>query len=188
MNNKQNKTKQNTPISVKQGFSLIETMISVFIFSLIAVLLAGAFSGFLKNVVTSKKAQRSAENAQYVMNLIAKTMRSSTMNPASFATAGQITMFDNSQAKCLIYKRVGNVIQIGKANSVSSDLAGCIFATIALNDLTPTVSGSGDVIGFAGVDLGGAKKKVLLSIRVAGPDAANPTVNSTFIQTSISLR
>lgn len=89
----------------------MEALIAIAVFSVVMVSIVGIFSNFLKNSVATKKAQRNAESAQYVLNLMAKTIRTSTLPisatptiPAPFYDLTQLTMFDNSHNQCVIFK------------------------------------------------------------------------------------
>ncbi|HAR99642.1 MAG: hypothetical protein US57_C0010G0009 [Candidatus Moranbacteria bacterium GW2011_GWC2_37_73] len=96
----------NKNIKKKKGFSLVETLIALLVFSFIIVMLMGSFSSLLKNYANVKKTQRGMESAQYVINMMAKTIRSSVFPsaPTSYAGVNQITMFDNSRSLCVTYK------------------------------------------------------------------------------------
>jgi prepilin-type N-terminal cleavage/methylation domain-containing protein len=180
-------------LSKKNGFTLVETMISVMLFSLMAVSIAGAFSGFLKNFVAAKKSQRSSESAQYAMSLMAKTIRNSSMDPlVDINGLNQITMFDNSRTVCVSYKydpldgrlkiAVGDVTVLGTpvlditdCNPAKTPLA-FNFASAMTNEL--------DITGVKFYSPQPALKmnrKVTVSMGVSGGTAAA-------VQTSISLR
>lgn len=116
----------------RRGFSLIETLIAIFIFSFAIAMLSGSFSSFLKNYATEKREQRALEDAQYVLNLMEKTIRTSivstTGGSASLSFQGadgnMIKLFDNSQSKCLAYlyedKKMKLLTKTGSDTNINS--------------------------------------------------------------------
>lgn len=173
-------------VDARRGFSLVESLIAVFIFSFVAIMLTGSFSGFLKRYAAAKKSQRSSESAQYVMNLMVKTIRNSTLPsaPATFTNLSQIRIFDNSRGLCVYYRYQGAGIagKLQTASSPGADINACpVVATSAYSDLT--VAGDFVGFGFSGVPsvAGTGIGKVVINAEVIGGDASR-------IQTAVSLR
>lgn len=139
-----------------KGFSLAETLIAIFIFSLAVTMLSGSFSSFLKNYSDAKQLQKNMESAQYGMNLFAKTMRTSKIvsywldgNGSAFCSPSQkdqslctgnvygfdtIRAWDYSQNKCYRF-------QIDSANHVF------LASSVGLTDESDCTSGTGG-LGF----------------------------------------
>ena len=166
---------------------MVESLVAVFIFSFVAVMLTGSFSGFLKRYATAKKAQRSAESAHYVMNLMVKTIRNSTLPslPISFTNQSQIRMFDNSSGSCVYYRYQGIGIngRLQTATVAGADIASCpVISPTPYSDLT--VVGEFVNFRFSGVpsEAGTSVGKVVLRADVAGSGDASQ------IQTAVSLR
>lgn len=103
--------------SVRNGFTLTEVLVALFVFSGMLVAVSGVFGGFVKNYRAVKEIQKNLENAQFAMNYLAKTLRTSTMLapgslPATVGTAiassSDIVTYDNSQDKCFLFEFAGN--------------------------------------------------------------------------------
>ena len=170
----------------KKGFSLIEVLIAIFIFILTITMLAGSFSSFFKNYTNSKKMQKDVENAQYAMNLMAKTIRTSSVPNAS-GSMGTFRIFDYSHPtdNCIEYKYASSMITVSsvtktdptECNAASMPAAAALTSnniTGAYVLATPT---SGSTLG---------KVTVVLSVQ-----DQSSTVNKPYaipIQMSVSLR
>ncbi len=117
----------------QKGFTLIELMVSIFIFLIIVALVIEIFG---KQVVVSRHArilQRNIDDAEFAMNYLAKTLRTSTLPTSpegedgsanqNLGTAYVQTLYayDYSQGKCfkfafeddslIVYSVEGNVVQ-----------------------------------------------------------------------------
>ncbi|NTW27211.1 MAG: prepilin-type N-terminal cleavage/methylation domain-containing protein [Candidatus Moranbacteria bacterium] len=187
---KKKSTIKNVLSSTKKGFSLVESLLAVFIFSMVAVMTASTFSGLLKNYIVAKKIQRNSESAQFVMNLMAKTIRSSVLpaSPVSYLNVNNIAMFDNSSAQCVIYKFDAGVLKMVSAGAAdgATDISKCDAVTtpvLADSNLVPlTNAGEIDNISFSGVPSSGAVVgRIVIMAKVGGSDASE-------IQTAVSLR
>jgi Tfp pilus assembly protein PilW len=69
-----------------KGLSLLEVMVSMGVFSLMMVSVAGIFSSSIASYRFNKVIERDLENAQFVMNDIAKQLRTSTVVDPAGAT------------------------------------------------------------------------------------------------------
>ena len=165
----------------KRGFSLVESLIAVFIFSLVAAMLAGAFSGFLKNYANAKKAQRSAESAQYAMNLMAKSLRTSSLITTNFP----LDTFDYSQGKCIRYGFTANKLQVATTTDVSpADPSACTWATAtSYADLTSADIQGALVTATPSTDPVFGKITIALNVKEVGQ-----TTSALPIQMTVSLR
>ena len=114
----------------KRGFTLVETLIAILIFAISFTMLAATFSSFLKNYNEAKRAQRNMENAQYAMNLMAKTIRTSFVeSPGDFSLdSADLDVFDYSQGLCVKYTLVNNAIM--PAARSAGDPSGCNCSTM----------------------------------------------------------
>lgn len=152
MKNKKIHLAQQKTISKKKGFSLIETLVAILIFTLAIGMIASTFEGFLKTYLTEKRQKNMTENAQFALNLMEKTIRTSVVSTSSgsinldFAGADlkKIKLFDNSQNKCVIY-RYNNTApnkKIDMATFISSTdgISGCDFnGATTFTDLTDNI-------------------------------------------------
>ncbi len=170
--------KSNKKNTMKSGFSLIETLIALAVFSIAAVMLSGTFASFLKRYTITKNEQVGAESAQYAMNLMAKTIRSSVIKTA-FVSGNEILMFDNSAGKCVIYGYANGTLSVGTSNL--ADIAACT-ATPPLPNSPLTKAGEISDISFYGTPTAGAViGKILILAKL-------PAGNAAQIQTVVSLR
>jgi prepilin-type N-terminal cleavage/methylation domain-containing protein len=109
----------------KKGFSLIELIIAIFIFTILMITTAGIFSGFFSGYRKARATQGDLENAQFAMNYMAKTLRTSGVkSPTVLGTVSDITVFDYSQSKCVqFFFDSSNVLKyrIGDKNDPDED-------------------------------------------------------------------
>ncbi len=122
--------------STKKGFTLVETLIAIFVFSLVTVMISGVFASFLKNYAESRKTLHDVEDGQFAMNLIAKTLRTSDVKVES---ASVLKVYDFSQAKCLKYSFAGSKIQVNYSTEPAGkgSVANCTFPSmVGAKDLT----------------------------------------------------
>lgn len=190
MMNKKNKTKnirdKKACISTKQGFTLIEVLIAMFIFVLIMTMVSASFSGFLKNYASSKKNHKSTETAQLVMNLMTKTIRTSS-NVVINAGGAEIDLYDNFSKKCVVYAYdgAGKKMIYGSADpAIIDDPNSCNFAGIVASGLDSVLT-SGSITRFS-------------SFKITSPDAERVTIlfeiqepgqkETTSIESTVSIR
>jgi prepilin-type N-terminal cleavage/methylation domain-containing protein len=89
----------------KRGFTMIELVISLFIFTLISTATAGIFSRFFSTYTKTRSIQRNLEQSQQVLNSISKVIRtSSIVFPVADGAASNIVIYDYSQQKCIRYR------------------------------------------------------------------------------------
>ena len=180
----------------KQGFSLVEVIISVFIFSLAMVLLTGSFASFFKNYANQKKLQKNFENAQYVTNLMAKTIRTSHVFLPTFVTPGipfslssrTLNIYDYSQGKCISYKLLNDALQgVERDPATAGDPNSCSFPSGGFSNLTSGIINNVYVVVYPTnattnpIELG----KVTMSVFV---ESEGQNFAEMPIQVSVSLR
>lgn len=174
----------------EKGFSLLEVVVAVFIFSLIMVFTASVFGRAFQGYRTAKVIQKDLENAQYAMNLVAKTIRTSKIIvPPATSTVLAIRVYDYSQLsnKCIEYKFENNKLKSGASNIADTDETLCISTTsIVPSDMTTgTIAGSFSAVPSSPTVTG----KVTISMKVcpSSPCPGNPK-DEARIQTTVSLR
>jgi prepilin-type N-terminal cleavage/methylation domain-containing protein len=115
------KTNKNIKTASKKGFSLVEVLMAIFIFSLLVTMVSGSFASFFKVYLSQKKSQNDLENAQYALNLMEKTIRTSVVKTDNMPSGNldfanidnkRIKLFDNSQNKCIVYIFSQNAIKV----------------------------------------------------------------------------
>ncbi len=163
-----------------RGFTLIEVLVSLFVFSLmmaaVSQIFATAFSGYR----STRAIQQDIDNTQYSINVIAKELRtSSVVSAAGNVTAVQF--YDHSQGKCFRYRINGGNLQV--ASGAAADVGTC--STMALAAFT-TIS-TGVVTGSFQVTLSTNAPRHVGKVTVALDISEGPTHHAR-IQTTVSLR
>jgi len=168
---------------MRQGFTLIETLVAISVFASMSVLMVGLFAGFLKNYIAAKKVQKSTESVQSAMNMMAKTIRGSVLpvSPNPINETNQLTLFDVSRSTCIVYKWDVDVLKV--ASTPGTDVSTCAtpsasaFANITKKDEIASISFMG-VPSTDATHLG----KILILARVN-----NGAADVLSVQTTISL-
>lgn len=182
MNNKNKKVFQKITINVsKKGFTLVETLVSMFIFLLMMLLLSGSFSNFLKEFATSKKEQKMLENSQYTLSLMEKTIRTSVVSTASGTNylnfdgvdGKKIKLFDNSQSKCLAYvfDQINKKIVLLSKDGNNIDDCDDFSSGYSLSDLTANNILDVSVEGW--VSSPGVPGRISVALTIKDPNHAN---------------
>lgn len=123
-----------------RGLSLIEVMVSMGIFSLMMVTVAGIFSSSVQSARANRNIEHDLENAQFVMNDIAKQLRTSTVVDSSSAA---VRFYDYSQGKCVEYRRNSGSNFIERASATTTrelcvpGLNLGIFSSATTGDVVP---------------------------------------------------
>ena len=187
----------------QKGFTFIEIIIAVFIFALMMMAVAGIFSSSIGGYQKARAVQKNLEDAQFIMNQIAKILRTSSVadNPAN---GKSIVVFDYSQGKCFKYAFTGNKIEFGKTDApvvageekelfekdpiawCGSKTFGALNPMAALNvtgKFKATESKPGN-----GIDIFGVLGKVTISMEVCSNINCTANKDKANIQTSVSLR
>ena len=170
-----------------KGFSLIEVLVAMFIFILAITMLIGGFSSFFKNYIVAKKIQKDVENAQYAMNLMAKTLRTSSVVSNSSAFSPALIIYDYSQNLCIEYSYSDNAIKYRTSATPPanlSDPSSCSFSG------TPTSMTSNDIIHayVAATQTGATLGKVTIVLYVQDQSGTVNQPSAIPIQMSVSLR
>jgi len=179
--------------TTKKGFSLVEMLVSIFIFSILMALIGGTFAGFYKNYSRQKKTQKDIENAQYVLNSITKRLRTSAIispsNKTNFSLSDSnfLDTYDYSLGQCIRYSLENNIMKY--SISVAPDPASCNF-----DDNTYFLELSSNNINRVQViskPTGGSNDKGWATIVFyVQQDTASPGLDTSEIpiQSSVSLR
>ncbi len=169
----------------KQGFTLLELMISIFIFSVVTVVVAGIFLRGVASYQYANSMQKGLEEAQFAMSQIAKVLRTSSVISS---TATTITVFDNSQTKCIRYvitsgmitQQIGNVVNLNPNNWCGGVSYGAVIPMTTTDN--GTITGVFDVISSVYAPPKVGKVSMVFLINVPNSN------NSVRIQSSVSLR
>ena len=182
----------------KKGFSLIEVLVALFVFSLLVATLANVFVGFLGAQQNAKNTQRNLEGAQLALNSLAKTLRTSKIiaPTASPWTVDRIIVYDYSKAAedednaCLEYVIVGDKLSLRAGNLDETTCAEGALPPGGTSLIDGRVFGGFMVTPFVdGVSAGKITVSLQLCPKGGDPDACNATTgNPIRIQTTVSLR
>lgn len=180
--------KQNMKRKIRKnlkGFSLVEMILAVFIFTIAMTAITGVFGNFFKNFQKTKLVQRNVESANFAMNQMAKTIRTSKVIfplPSSFPMPYAV-LFDYSQGdgrdgsgKCIKYSFTGSSIQVA-SSGVLADSSSCIPAS-GFGSLSDMVQGV--LVGSFDYDSTNNRMTIMLNV-------GNAT-SSSRLQTTVLLR
>lgn len=113
----------------KRGFTLLELLISVFIFSLVMVIVTSLFTRIVAFNKRSRSIQQNMEDVRFAMELMAKTVRTSSVvscnnfnHPICNAQESSIEVYDYSQNKCIRFYLKSKRIRM---DSAATDRANC---------------------------------------------------------------
>jgi prepilin-type N-terminal cleavage/methylation domain-containing protein len=92
----------------RQGFSMMEIMVAVFIFSVVMVAVLAVLVNMMQVQKRAKASQRNLEDARFTMETLAKNLRGSKLvnGYASIVSPIEVTAletYDYSQGKCIKY-------------------------------------------------------------------------------------
>lgn len=90
----------------KAGFTLLEMLVAIGIFAVMSIAIMTAFVSGFSTYRGAKELQRDVESAQYMMNAMAKYLRTGTVvSPSSpTADAEEIRFYDHSSSRCFEYR------------------------------------------------------------------------------------
>lgn len=183
------------PIVIKKkyvrGFSLMEVVVAMGIFSLLMSIVTVVFSGGFAAYRNTSSAQRYLENAQFIMNDLAKQLRTSSVinplgNPAVNTNPMSIQFFDHSQSKCIMYRQHVAPDYIEKTIGSAGTVALCetapgfgVWNRVTTGDVRMNLAIRDSVLGSrAGM--------VTMSFWVSG--GGGNSVSPILLQSSVSLR
>lgn len=128
------------------GFTLIEMIIAIGVFSVMSVAIAGAFTSGFSSYSDTRELQRNVETAQYALNTLEKLLRTSTVVSAAGTNVQAITFYDYSSARCFRYSIL--------SSGASSSLMARWFQTPDPFGVNPCTTGSASFSALAPVTSG----------------------------------
>jgi prepilin-type N-terminal cleavage/methylation domain-containing protein len=174
------------------GFTLVELIVSIGVFSIMATSLTASFTSGFSTFGNSREIQHNVEAAQYSMNTLAKYLRTSTVVDAP-ASGSSIRFYDYSSKRCFEYQFNAGT------GTLQARWAGIATITNVMNDCTASVLGawqdltpiSGSYVSgrfYAVPSSKGATKAMgRVTMTVSVKKSASSSLRSD-IQTSVSLR
>lgn len=166
----------------QKGFSLVEVMVSMFIFVIIMLAASQIFTQAFAGHRYTRNLQKDIENAQFIMGILSKELRTSTIVSPTGINNGvsSIKFYDHSQQKCLSYRITGGRLEVASQNVASSAICNGTSLTTYQTVSTGTITGSFDITSSQSTPR--RVGKVTLGLRVQeGTHAAS-------IQSTVSLR
>ncbi len=88
---------------IKKGFTLIEMIVSVFIFSIIITATVVVFSGYIKTHKYSRIVQKNLEGVQFAFNYMAKTLRVSDVIDEGSVHPDRIFTYSDANQACTTF-------------------------------------------------------------------------------------
>lgn len=165
----------------------MEMIVAIFVFSLVMTTVTATFVSVINSRKKVKAIQQDMEDARYAMELMAKSLRTSSVTSSDSA---DIRIYDYSQGKCIEYKfdSASNKLQSGSGTPTDPDdaIGTCNYGTLS-NLTNGNIS---DVHFVAAKSVGGAKVgKVTIALKVCYNDICSGSGGDTaMIQTTVSLR
>lgn len=175
-----------------KGFSLLELLIALFIFSIVVSGVTTYFARIVQTNQNSKRLQQNLEDTRFAMSRMTKTLRTSVIiKPIVNGRRESVRVYDYSQEKCLEYEFGTNSL----VERVSSSSPGPGVPEKSWCD-TLSVSGGdfseNQLISISDASLSGMFSVVPSSTSFAGRVSMKVTItrknNSSTVQSTVSLR
>lgn len=163
-----------------KGFTLIELLVAMAVFSLVMTVAARAFVAGFGTYRNARIMQKNLEAVQFVMNTMAKELRTSTIK--STTPGPGIIFYDHSQGRCIRYEFPAGAISGGSADM--ADHTGCTGAFLpSMSTLTAdaTVNANYEFVDSTPPPAQRIGRFKLVIILTQGPITAR-------VQTTVSLR
>ena len=171
------------------AFSIVEMMVSMFIFALIMVAVSQIFSTSFRGYLYTKNLQKDVENSQYVLSLFAKELRTSTVVSPTGTNRSVTTVkfFDHSQDLCIQYRINGTALEVAKVSS--ADPSNCSsqspspFSSVATGIVSGRFFVTSSQPRSTPAHTNGRIGKVTIALRIQ-----TTSLHTANLQTTISLR
>ncbi len=164
-----------------KGLSLLEVMVSMGIFSLMMVAVAGIFGSSIQSSRANRDIQHNLESAQFTMNDIAKQLRTSTIIDSS---STGVRFYDYSQGACIEYRKNSGENYVERASTATtrvlciSSLSLGTYARVTIGDVVPRFNVVSSVLNTT------AGKVTMVFVVKETSDSTR----SVTVQTTVSLR
>lgn len=180
------KNKKNAPVG-RKGFSLMEMIVAIFIFSLVMTTVTSIFVQAFNARKKAKEIQVNIENARYAMELMAKSLRMSSVVDDSVSSS--ILIYDYSQKKCIRYYYDSTAKKIMSQSSTAGITYDNCVSSPSLGSAQELTSGivSGFYRYITPSDNNDPKQIGRVTIAIAVCEDENCVKKNT-IQTTVSLR
>ncbi len=165
------------------GYSFMEILISMAIFSLITITVVSLFAASYRSQKKSKDIQQKMEDSRVAIEMMAKNIRMGTIDSAS-GSQNNISFYNYSQNKCVYYGiSDDNKIEMGEILGSRQSLPSCSGLVYPLSDLIAGGFVEGlkfDIIKSNQNPVSLVVGKVTISIKLLN--------SADLVQTTVSLR
>lgn len=171
----------------KKGFSLLEAIISIAVFTLIMIATVETFSSMIQTKAEADRMRESHQKAQIAIESITKSIRSGVViDPAPTtpltSNASTIRIYDFSQSLCIEYSFSGTVLQKRTAPMAHEDRDDCK----GLSSFSSSqIMVDNTIKGIFDVSWG--EEYVTIALLLVPSNQAEVT-NQTRVQTTVSMR
>lgn len=124
----------------KSGFTLVEMLVAIFVFSLLSLAVAGIYVAFNNTQIRTSAEQQLLNDTQYAIELMVREIRNNKVL--------------NNTRDLLTYPEEAN----GKENAWCNDVI--TYTTDVFNDCIVLEKENGQVFAFATIDQGGSNKEL----------------------------
>lgn len=162
------------------GFSLLEMIIAMSIFSLIVMATVAAFASIVSTQKKTKEIQKNLESTRTALELVGKTMRFS--NHLSSGGESVIFLYNTSQNKCLSYQFSENGLEEAKFGP-PSDPSDCENAENYIGIYKTLVAGATGKFNVIETN-----KEAAAGDFVIGKATISINIGGNYLQTSASFR
>lgn len=185
----------------KKGFSLVEVLMTMLVFTIILVGVAGYFTNIVRANQNSRRILENMEDVRFAMSRVSKILRTSVViRPSGGGSANTLRVFDYSQRKCLEYTfTAGEIREAVSVGSVPSGAEGIeklwcgetggapamtLSSPISIVSSTGGASFSGSFTVYPSNVISGSEQagRVVMNVTVSREN------NSSTLQTTVSLR
>lgn len=184
-----NKTRKTLIPAYSAGFTFVEVIVTMFVLVAVMAAVAGIHSGLTKSNRKAVLAQRDLEQAQYALNLMAKTIRTSAIKvPAVYTSnATNIVVFDKSRGaagECVRFQFDSTDNRLKTGSSAIAETA-CATAAISVGDMTGAYVSAGVFEVMPSDSINAVVGKVTIAMRICPTSACTDEAR---LQTTVSLR
>ncbi len=165
-----------------RGFTLVEVLVSLFLFVILMAAIAQIFTSAFTGYRSTKTIQRDLEVAQFAMNTIAKELRTSSIVSSS-GNQSSVQFYDHSQGECFRYRVPGNTLQVASSSATSASDCSSLNPSSFTTIVTGIVSGGFFVTPSDGASSPKRVGKITISLEIGEGET-----HRARIQSSASLR
>ena len=178
----------NGKIKVYKGFTLLEVIVSIFIFVMMMVGVTAIFAKTIKAYKNAKNIQRNLESDQFAMNQIAKTLRTSTIAWSYSDYRIKVWDYSRTSYECIEYGYYADddTITMGSTDS-AADADACQGASISNNSIMVSNVNSARFYIVPSSESPNTVGRVTVVFEICA-DSDCEEAGKTRIQTTVSLR